>query len=191
MLRRRRRNSIYQHVLAHIEPGTPGLREGGEALPDQDEAFGDGLSWAPGALEGAMSRYAGPPEDTNERADTLHYALLQLAEKPGRRTRAQVAELFRAGADRSLMDGLIERLGDEPPADEGRLYVELRTTLLETDNRDELKFAIALVGAFGRQEDADVFRALARHEEFTLYAAVALSAGTEDPVGDGCRCCRT
>lgn len=184
MLRRRRRSSIYQHVLAHIEPGTPGLQEGGEALPDAAEAFGDGPSWAPGALEGAMSRYGQPPDDNEERAADLHQALLRLADEPNRRTRSRASELFRAGANRSLMDALLQRLSEEPPDDRGRLYSELRTILLETGNRDELKFAIALVGTFGRPEDADVFRALARHEEFTLYAAVALAAGAGDPVGE-------
>ena len=184
MWRRRRQASIYEHVQAHIEPGVPGLREGGDVLPDEEEAFSDGLSWAPGALEGVFSRYAGPPEDTDERAGALHRALLQLASEPGRRTRAEVAELFRVGADRSLMDGLLERLASEPPADQERLYSELRRILLETGNRDELKFAIALVGAFGQLENADVFRALARHEEFTLYAAVALGACVPDPVGE-------
>ena len=82
------------------------------------------------------------------------------------------------------MDALLQRLSEEPPDDQGRLYSELRTILLETGNRDELKFAIALVGMFGRPEDADIFRALARHEEFTLYAAVALAAGAGDPVGE-------
>ena len=128
MWRRRRRASIYEHVLAHVEPGVPGLREGGDALPDEEEAFGDGIAWAPGALEGAFSRYAGPAEDTSERADSLHRALVRLADEPGRRARADVSARFRDGADRALMDELLERLRDEPPVDQGRLYAELRST---------------------------------------------------------------
>lgn len=30
------RPSIYQHILAHIRPGEPGLSEGGKKLPDEE-----------------------------------------------------------------------------------------------------------------------------------------------------------
>jgi hypothetical protein len=182
--RRRRQASIYDHIVAHIEPGAPGLTEGGDALPDEHEAFVDGLAWAPGALEGAFSRYGGRPDETEVRVRELHRALLRVADEPGPRTRAEVAELFRVGADRFVMDDLIEQLRDTPPVDQARLYTELHALLLETGNREELKFALALVGAFGNPNDADIVRALARHEEFTLYAAVALSSMTDDPVGE-------
>lgn len=183
---RRRRPSIYEHVLAHIEPGEPGLREGGDELPDEAEASAamGGLRWVPGALDGAFSRFSGEPDDTADRAAELHRAIVRLADRPGRGTRSALTALFREGADRWLLDALLERLAAEPPADEARLYREARAILLETSNREELKFALALVGAYGRREDRDVFRAIARHEEFTLYAAVALSTGADDPVGE-------
>ena len=76
------------------------------------------------------------------------------------------------------------RLRDEPPSDPDALYTELRTILFETRSRDELKFAIVLVGTYERAEDAEAFRVLARHEEFTFFAAAALAYGADDWVGE-------
>jgi hypothetical protein len=182
---RRRSRSIYEHILAHIEPGEFGLREGGEALPDDAEfETAGGLGWAPGARDGTSLRYGPAPDDPEERMQEIHRALLELAAQPGRRARSVMTELFRAGAERAVVRGLVSRLRDEPPSDADALYTELRTILLETRSRDEFKFAIAIVGSYGRVEDGDVFRAIARHEEFTFNAAMALAYGVEDFVGE-------
>jgi hypothetical protein len=182
---RRNSPSIYEHILAHVEPGEPGLQEGGEALPDDAEfETAGGLRWAAGARDGTSFRYGPAPDDPEERVQVTHRALLELADQPGRRARNVVTELFRTGAERAVVRELVFRLRDEPPSDPDALYTELRTILIETRNREELKFAIAIVGSYGRAEDADVFRAIARHEEFTFNAAMALAYGAEDFVGE-------
>lgn len=71
MWRRRRPQSIYRHVLEHVEPGVPGLGEGGERLPDDETAFEGGIRWAPGALEGVISRYGAEPEEMEPRVSEL------------------------------------------------------------------------------------------------------------------------
>jgi hypothetical protein len=57
-----------------------------------------------------------------------------------------------------------------------------RWLLAHAAHRNPLKFAIALVGISGEEEDLDDLRALARHDEFTLYAAVAAANLAEDAV---------
>lgn len=55
-----RRPSIYEHIVAHIEPGTKGLSEGGETLPDEERLASESqLRWAPGALDGVLSHHMG------------------------------------------------------------------------------------------------------------------------------------
>ena len=124
------------------------------------------------------------PGDTEERVEELHRALVELADRPRRGARNAVTELFRAGAQISLVRALAARLRDEPPSDPDALYTELRTILFETRSRDELKFAIVLVGTYERAEDTEAFRVLARHEEFTLFGAAALAYGADDWVGE-------
>ena len=40
------------------------------------------------------------------------------------------------------------------------------------------------MSGFRQPDDADLFRVIGRHEEFTLYAAVALAIVTDDPLGE-------
>ena len=52
------RPSIYQHILANIHAGEPGLGEEGELLPDEDIVRGDSqLRWVPGALDGTFGHH--------------------------------------------------------------------------------------------------------------------------------------
>jgi hypothetical protein len=72
-----RRTSLYEHIRAHHSDA--GLSEEGQTLADEDEIAGDSdLRWAPGALEGAFSRHAGPEDDEALVAD-VHAALVELA----------------------------------------------------------------------------------------------------------------
>jgi hypothetical protein len=169
-------------VRAHLCHDGPGLTEGGDELPDAElvRAASSGITWAPGARDG-VSRYFAESEEEDDRPARIHSALVQLADSPGRRTRAQARALLRGEDVRSVVDDVLERLGSYPPRDQERLYAELRRVLLESGYRDEVKFALAIVGAFGNPADADVFRTLGRHEEFTLYAAIALGNTVEDP----------
>ena len=60
----------------------------------------------------------------------------------------------------------------------------MREIFLRSGHRDEVKYATAVMSTFGRVEDAELFRVIGRHEEFTLYAAVALGNVVEDPLDE-------
>lgn len=186
MLRRLRQRqaleppSILEHVRAHVRPDAPGLTEGGEELPDEAIFNEGGIRFASGALEGAFVRYA-ESHDDDAAVERLHSALVALANRPGARTREEVRELFREGDVRVRIDALTSRLSAFPPTNPARLYDELREIFLKSGHRDEVKYAMALMSTYRRPEDADLFRVIGRHEEFTLYAAVALSNVVDDP----------
>ena len=165
---RREPASIFEHIDAHVRPGVAGLTEGGRQLPDDAEIVA-----APGdaaATEAAVER--------------IYAALVRLASKPTAARHQRVRELFREGDVRGRIDALRDRLSADPPAHADRLYPELHDIFLRSGYRDEVKYAMALMSGFGRPEDADRFRVVARHEEFTLYAAVALATVSDDPFGD-------
>lgn len=161
------------------------VRAGSTELPDEEEfRLGSGIRFAPGAREGVLTRYwAGEEEGSVEDAVAeLHAALVRLADRPGRRTRKRARELLRRADARSYADPLVARLESFLPRDPDRLHGELRRIFLESDQRQEVKLAAVLLGPFGRSEDAELFRTIGRHEEFTLYAAVALAHVVPDPL---------
>jgi hypothetical protein len=184
LLRRRHEpRSIFEHIDAHVRPGVPGLTKGGDDLPDEAEFSGGELSFAPGALEGILSG-PGDADEVRAAVDRIYDALAALAEDPGAETRAQLREAFREGHVRARMDALRDRLNAAPPPHAERLYPALRELFLRSGHRDEVKYSMALLGGFRRPEDAELFRIVGRHEEFTLYAAVALASVTDDPVNE-------
>lgn len=178
----RRRPSIYEHVRRHVRPGG-GLDESGEALPDEERSR-EAISWAPGALEGTLVRYWGAPDVPEEQVAELHEAVVALADRPGRAARRRVVELAREVDVRAGIDALLDRLEAAPPRDLDRLHAELVRLLVTADRREEVKLAIALLGPFGHRPDAEYFRTLAYHEEFTLYAAIALANVVDDRIAE-------
>ena len=179
-----RRPSVYEHIRAHLTDD--GLSEEGQTLPDEEEIAAESetdLRWAPGALEGAFSRHASPEDDERFVAD-VHTALVELADRPGGRSRARARGAFRRAEPRTHVDAVLERLQACPPRNLDRLYTEVRAIAAESGRREEVKFALAVLGVFGQQEDAELLRTFARHEEFTLYAAIALANIVSDPVAE-------
>ena len=176
-------SSIFEHIDAHVRPDVPGLAPGGETLPDDQPAVRSDIRWAPGALEGVTAGAAGSADD-EEAIEQIYRALAALARKSSQANRRRVRELFREGSVRARIDGLRDRLTAESPPDAVNLYPELREIFLTSGYRDEVKYAMALLGGFSRPEDADLFRVVGRHEEFTLYAAVALASVADDPVAE-------
>jgi hypothetical protein len=182
VLRRRQEpRSIFEHIDAHVRPDADGLAAGGEILPDEPLVSEGAADWAPGALEGVIGSVEASEGD-RAAVEQIYQALAALAARPTGAARARLRELFREGHVRSRIDGLRDRLSAESPPNAVELYPELREILLTSGRRDEVKYAMALLAGFGRREDADLFRVLGRHEEFTLYAAVALAGVSDDPL---------
>lgn len=179
--RRQERPSIFEHVKAHVRDETAGLTAGGEELPDEETFSEGGISFAPGALEGAFIRYAEPSDD-EAAVEKLHAALVSLADQPSGRARRRVRALFREGDVRARIEPLTARLRAFLPRHPERLYPEMREIFLRSGERDEVKYAMVLMSTFGRTEDAELFRTIGRHEEFTLYSAIALANLVDDPV---------
>ena len=160
--------SIFEHIDAHVQPGVTGLAEGGRRLPDDGEIVAE----------------PGDPDEAAAAVERIYAALVTLAAKPNANRHRRVRELFRVGDVRGRIDDLRDRLSADPPAHADRLYPELHEIFLRSGYRDEVKYAMALMSGFGRREDADLFRVVGRHEEFTLYAAVALATVSDDPLGE-------
>jgi hypothetical protein len=56
-----------------------------------------------------------------------------------------------------------------------RLHKLARYMTMRAGDREAVKFGMALLGLLGQEGDLEVVATLGRHEEFTLYAAVAIS----------------
>lgn len=169
------RPSLYGFLLPHAEAAA-GLPEHCHVLPD--EPPGDGLAWAPGALDGVLGHHAagGDPDATQ----AIHDRLLATLDDPT----PNLPQLYREVADGSVLDfidPLIERLLARPGLPRARLHALALWLARSSPDRGAVKFALALLGALDSGSQRELFLTFGLHEEFTLYAAVALGSSLAPP----------
>lgn len=137
-------------------------------LPDEQA---DGLRWAAGAQDGVLSHHTAALDEGKE-AD-LVYRAVELVRGSVDSEQAR-AELYRFCMDEpvlALVDPLLDELRRRGLANQVR---PVATFLIQkASHRGPLKLGISLLSVGGRLEDIGVLKKLARHDEFTLYAAVA------------------
>lgn len=173
------RPAIYDHVRRHLEPGRPGLASDGEPLPDETERDSE-IHWVPGGMDGSFGHHFGGG-DGSDAAEPI-YALLR--EVLIRADPARVRNLYALLREENaidIVDPILERIRADNSIHAGRLRVLAHWLATQAPDREPVKLGIALLGLFSGGEYRDLFLTLGRHEEFTLYAAVALASALEKP----------
>lgn len=87
------------------------------------------------------------------------------------------------GAARALVvaDELTAWLGARASAQRAALAGIARAVVTSARDREALKLGVVMLGSCGEASDVPLLEEIARHDEFTLYAAVAVGALLEDP----------
>jgi len=171
------RPSIYQHVLAHISPDL-GLLEAGAELPDEQIVFPAGkLRWVAGAMDNICNR----AESADASAEEIYAALEGLA---GEATDAQAEVLYAVIARQSVIsyvDPLLRLIDERYVLPKDRMSDIARWLATEAADREAVKLGVALLGHVAEMANMHLLFTLGRHEEFTLYAAVALCRASASP----------
>lgn len=173
------RTSIYAYVRAHAPLDEVGLTAGGETLPDENKLRAESkFGWAAGAMDGVGSHHFGAGQDSKD-VEVLADAVQAAVEKPTRRHLAALYKMVEPRPALSIVDPIVASLTQRRVNAEGLhdLGVWLATT---SPDREPVKLGIAFLGVSKLGDAIGVVRLLGRHEEFTLYAAVAFRNGLED-----------
>ncbi|MDU1572744.1 MAG: hypothetical protein E6868_05775 [Pantoea sp.] len=139
-----------------------------QPLGDSDEAF-----WAPGALEGTMIyhfSFGGGDIGAKEILSRLQQAI----GKPNARTMRALYDLIIQDSPLPYIDELLKAIPTVGGIRADRLNELLLFLCTRSPDRNAIKFAMALMAFFPQQRNVDVLQVLGRHDEFTLYAVVAL-----------------
>jgi hypothetical protein len=164
--------SIYQHLLANATPDSP--------LPDSP-FVGTDPTLPPGSTDSLTAQRIAPRPDAGG-VDAVLDALVDLCRRPGDRSRRHVESVMRTRRCIDLVDPLLEAVRSDSRVRQDTLYGEIRKLLTESHWRETVKLCIALLGLYRQEEDAPVLETMGRHEEFTLFATVALGNALADPV---------
>jgi hypothetical protein len=173
------RPSIYEHIRAHLVPGRTGLAEGSEALPDEGGEV-KGLRWAAGAFDGAFGHHGGGASESDTAEDILA-ALRSVLAKASRPNLERLYALLAENSALEYVDPLLEKIAVDRELDPERLRKVARWIATGGADRNAVKAAVALLGLFPGEEDRELLLTLGRHEEITLYAAVALANALPSP----------
>src|SRR5579875_1945882 len=175
------RPSIVEFVRTHIDTDRPGVAEGGYTLPAEDRiGQGSKIRWAAGAMDGVATHHMG----TGENEEAVRRAVdpvLAYSRQPTAVNKAAIYRHVIAEQIVSIIDPVIEALVNESGIGHDRLYELARSFVTEAPDREPVKFGIAVLGLFRRPDDLELFQTLGRHDEFTLFCAVAIANSSEDP----------
>ena len=151
-------------------------------LPDEDQVAGR-IKFASGARDGVFTHHVANGE--TDTAGNLFAAVRDAA--AGRWfTRRRYARLYERAKSPDLLSTIDPLLGHirDSSIDGRRLHRVAMRLATESAHRGPVKLGIALLGLFPVELHREVLLTLGRHDEFTLYAAVALSNGQEDADDD-------
>ncbi|MDU9416315.1 hypothetical protein [Pseudomonas sp. zfem005] len=165
------RPSLYAFLAAYAD-SPEGLPDSELTLPDEaPPGTGSELRWAPGALDGVLGHHASA--DDVDTADEVMAALLATLDDPTR----HMARLYQLVADGSVLgfiDQLVERLQQRPGLPRARLHALALWLARSSPDRGAVKFALALLGVLDSGSQRELFLTFGQHEEFTLFATIAL-----------------
>lgn len=171
--------SIYDHVRAHLDEAGR-LTEPDLSLPDEAKAMPGEIRWVAGAMDGAFGHHWGGGQAA-EQASRVAALFVKACRRPSHRN---LTKLYRSVADDDsvldFVDPLIEELAGQRPY-RAALHALGRWLATTASDRAAVKVGIALLGVTGLESEGDVVRVLGAHEEFTLFAAVALTNGLTEP----------
>jgi hypothetical protein len=173
--------SIYEHVQSHIDPAKCGLTEGGETLPDEQKLTAQSqIRWAAGAMDGVATHHMGAA-DTDEQVKSTVSLVLAYCDQPTAKNKYAIYQHVIDHSIVSIIDSVLEGLVSQESINHDRLYELARSFVTEATDREPVKFGLAVLGLYEHPDHVELFQTIGRHDEFTLYCAVALTNSTEDP----------
>lgn len=152
-----------------------------ESLPDEEVRYQDSeLRWAAGALDGAFGHHASCTE-----TDIIVANLTESIALYGRKKdKIEFYNIVMKDNIVSSIDNVIEEIVKLQVKITQNLYDWTEFLAFQSPDRGAVKTGIALLGVMRATKFKDQIKILGRHEEFTLYAAVALGNMSDDPEMD-------
>ncbi|MCC6333981.1 MAG: hypothetical protein IT380_08335 [Myxococcales bacterium] len=175
------RASLYEHIQRHLQPGGHGLAAGGERLPDEaPEPDDGGLRWAPGAMDGVLGHHVGEG-DQAKAVDDVVTALSRAVRAADPASLEALYAALKANSTIEIVDSILARIEGDRDLQPDRIHALARWLATRAADREPVKAGMALLGLIGQAADEDVLLTLGRHEEFTLFAAVAVTNSSSQP----------
>lgn len=171
-------SSIFEHIQNNID-STGKLSDNGDKLPDDTRRFKEGeLRWVSGGMDGAFGHHGGSNQKTINKVAKLTKKISTNGKLEDK------IELYNLLIEDNLMDFIdptLEKIVNLNVNSEPHLHNWAKWIAFESPDRGAVKFGIALLGLIRDKEDLNKLLILGKHEEFTLFVAVAITNTFEKP----------
>ncbi len=149
-------------------------------LPDDEAQDSESLKWVAGGIDGSMGHHGSYGEDIVT-ARRIARCLARVLHGPTKQRLSDLYALFEDRKALSYVDPLLECLIDDRQFHNTRLHDLAHFFATRSPHREVVKTFVAVMGLFSRESDVDLFMVLGKHEEFTLYASIAISNSAREP----------
>jgi hypothetical protein len=168
------KQSLYEAIKGNLDD--KGILQN-DILPDDEEFWGGKpFRWVAGGLDGAFGHHASS-EDNKLVVNTIVNLLVKNSRRPSNKLKRKIYLKLLTEDTLSVIDDILELLREQSGVNHSNLYEEAYWLASEGTHRNVVKFGIALLGLFQTDKHLELIMTLGKHEEFTLFSAVAIQNG--------------
>jgi len=175
--------SIYEYICSQLN-NDGFLNDSGCNLPDNNDLnLSSADFWVPGAYEGTLLR----TEFDIKQNIVINFHLARLFRKqvqnPSDARRAKLISAMSKYSAIAVVDPVISFL-ETFKINKEEMREETLRIIMTANKREAVKLAIAILGQCAHSDDLEILKNFASHEEFSMYAVVALKKIVSGDVAD-------
>lgn len=174
------RPAIFEHIQANLDRAGK-LTGAGIKLPDEERrCHGEKIRWVAGAMDGVFGHHMAAGGGASL-AKKIAGLVESISRKNSRHHKVELYNLLLKDQLIQAVDPASEKIAAAGISSQPYLHDFAKWLAFQSPDRGPVKFGIVLLGLIRDRNDLDPIRTLGKHEEFTLYSAVALSNMSDNP----------
>lgn len=174
-------DSILVHLKRNLNRDGS-LNETGEKLPDEKKSD-DEIKFAPGLMDAMFG--ADESEESKSRIKQLVGLIKKIAKNGDNQSESDFyREVTENESVIGIIDEFLQKLAQSSLPIEPYLYNYANKLATKTNNRNTVKFGIAILGLCQNKKPIDDIKILGLHDEFTVFSTIAISNLSDNLVND-------
>ena len=174
-------DSILMHLKRNLN-GDGSLNETGKKLPDEKKGD-DEIKFAPGLMDAMFG--ADESEESKSKIKQLADLIKKIAKNGDNQSEFDFyREVTESENVIGIIDEFLQKLMQSSLPIEPYLYNYANKLATKTNNRNTVKFGIAILGLCQNQKPIDDIKILGLHDEFTVFSTIAISNLSDNLVND-------
>lgn len=177
----RTENSILKFISSNLDSNGR-LTAEADDLPDENED-GEQLKFAPGLMDAMFG--IEDSADSQKRVDELANLLKKIADRGDKSSEQEFYRLITENDNAiSIIDNFLQSIVRKSLSIEPYLFSFAKDLTTRSDQRNAVKFGIAILGLCQNKSVLDSLKILGLHDEFTVYSTIAIANLSDNPVHD-------